>query len=282
MPLLHSDLGDKKVALVTGAAHGVGKAVVQRLEQDGFHVIAADRRRDFLEALESENVTAVELDVTDTEQVEAALSFIVQYFGRLDVLVNAHVQVHFGCVEEDSVEAAQSLFCTNYFGVVRVVKSALPFMREAGSGTIVNVMSMMSYMSTPFMGQYAASRHALRAFNESLRMELEPFGVHVAAVRISEKLAGSEEVELLRYQSHRKVHAYHNMVQAFVKWWVHRMDKPRNSETVADLVSEAVHSAHPKRYYTAGLIYRWYYWLQDPFGSAAGIDRLFQRLFRRG
>jgi NAD(P)-dependent dehydrogenase (short-subunit alcohol dehydrogenase family) len=119
------------------------------------------------------------MDVREPASIEAAVAFILQREGRLDVLVNNAGIALAGAVEETSIDEARGQFDTNFFGVHHVCRSVLPIMRKQGSGLIVNIGSIGGRITIPFQGFYCASKHALAALTDSLRMEVKPFGIQV-------------------------------------------------------------------------------------------------------
>ncbi len=169
-----------RVALVTGAAAGIGEAAAEALARAGFTVYGTSRR-----AAPGDRrgaVTFLALDVTDDASVAAAVGEVLDRSGRLDVLVNnAGIGIG-GAAEESSIDQARALFETNLFGVIRMTRAVLPHMRARGSGRIVNVSSVLGLVPAPFMALYAASKHALEGYSESLDHELREHGVRVSLI----------------------------------------------------------------------------------------------------
>ena len=127
-------------------------------------------------------VVFLPLDVTDDESVAGAVREVLDRSGRIDVLVNnAGVGVS-GAAEESSIEQARALFDTNLFGSIRMTRAVLPHMREQGSGRIINVSSVLGFMPAPFMALYAATKHAIEGYSESLDHEVREHGVRVLLV----------------------------------------------------------------------------------------------------
>jgi NAD(P)-dependent dehydrogenase (short-subunit alcohol dehydrogenase family) len=172
--------------LVTGASSGIGRATSLELAERGHRVFAAARRAPELEALarERDGIDAVPLDVTDASSVRAAASRIDELTADhgVDVLVNAAGYALGGPVETLSSEAVQHQFQTNVFGLLDVTRTFLPRMRERRSGRIVNVSSVVGRVVFPGMGVYSASKFAIEALSDALRMELAPFDVMVVLV----------------------------------------------------------------------------------------------------
>ena len=174
--------------LVTGCSSGFGLLTAVELARRGDHVTAtmrdpsrAGRLRDALEATGADvarRVDVIQLDVTD----EASVRRAVDEAGHLDAVVNNAGVASGAPVEETTVDALTSVFDTNVFGPLRVIRAVLPAMRAQGSGHIVNVTSLAAFVSPPFMGAYAASKHAADALGEALAAEVAPFGIHVTNV----------------------------------------------------------------------------------------------------
>ena len=177
------------VVLITGCSSGIGARTALAFAQRGDRVYATMRRAERgqelvdLAAGEGLLVRVLELDVTDDESVGRAVHEVLQVEGRIDVVVNNAGLAHIGSVELLSDEAMRETFETNLFGPIRVLKAALPAMRAAGSGVIVNVSSTAGRVSgIPSFWSYMASKHGLSVLSDSLAMELEPFGIRVLSI----------------------------------------------------------------------------------------------------
>ncbi len=168
------------VALVTGAAGGLGQAVARRLADEGLTVWAADLEEP--EGLNHEGVRPLALDVTSGKSVEAALEQVRREGDPVDLLVNAAGLAKPGALEEQPFEDVELQFGVNAYGPLRLARALAPGMRERGWGRIVNVSSTNGFVVTPFMGAYSASKYALEALSDALRMELKPWGVEVVVV----------------------------------------------------------------------------------------------------
>lgn len=172
--------------LVTGASSGIGRATSLELAGRGHRVFAAARRASVLEELARENrgIEALPIDVTDASSVRAGASCVEELtVGHgLDALVNGAGYALGGPVEALSAEAVQHQFQTNVFGLLDVTRAFLPKMRERRSGRIINVSSVVGRVVFPGMGVYSASKFALEALSDALRMEVAPFGVSVVLV----------------------------------------------------------------------------------------------------
>jgi NAD(P)-dependent dehydrogenase (short-subunit alcohol dehydrogenase family) len=168
------------VALVTGAAAGIGEAAARALVGAGFTVYGTSRKAAAGE--KRDGVVFLPLDVTDDGSVAGVVREVLERSGRIDVLVNNAGVGIAGAAEESSIEQARALFETNVFGSIRMTRAVLPHMREQGGGRIVNVSSVLGLVPAPFMALYAATKHAVEGYSESLDHEVREHGVRVLLV----------------------------------------------------------------------------------------------------
>src|SRR5947209_10083990 len=169
-----------RVALVTGASSGIGEAAARALVSAGFTVYGTSRRATAGE--KRGEVVFLPLDVTDDESVSDVVREVLDRSGRIDVLVNNAGLGVAGAAEESSLEQARALFDTNLFGAIRMTRAVLPHMREQRSGRIINVSSIVCLIPVPYMALYAASKHALEGYSESIDHEVREHGVRVLLV----------------------------------------------------------------------------------------------------
>ncbi|MFN3225623.1 MAG: SDR family NAD(P)-dependent oxidoreductase [Hyphomicrobiales bacterium] len=162
-----------KVAIVTGASSGIGAAIAARLTDAGATVIGTSRSQDGL----------ARLDVTDPISCNTLVAEILESHGRIDLLVNNAGFAQIGAFDAFTEEQNRKAFETNLFGAMRMARAVLPPMREVGRGRIVNICSVTSFLPAPFMGVYAATKHALQGFSTSLDHELRRTGLRSLAVR---------------------------------------------------------------------------------------------------
>jgi len=168
------------VVLITGVSSGIGRAVADAFAAKGFEVFGTSRNPQRTEPVPG--VELVQLDVADDASVAAAVSTVVQRAGRIDILVNNAGVGVFGAAEETSIAQAQQLFDTNFFGLVRLTREVLPHLRAQGSGRIINIGSVLGFLPSPYGSFYAASKHAVEGYSESLDHETREFGVRVSVV----------------------------------------------------------------------------------------------------
>jgi NAD(P)-dependent dehydrogenase (short-subunit alcohol dehydrogenase family) len=169
-----------QVALVTGASSGIGDAAAQALVGAGFTVYGTSRKAAAGE--ERGGVVFLPLDVTDDQSVDGAVREVLDRSGHIDVLVNNAGFGAAGAAEESSVDQARSLFETNVFGLMRMTRAVLPHMRQQGSGRVINVSSVLGFAPAPFGALYAASKHAVEGYSESMDHEVREYGVRVLLV----------------------------------------------------------------------------------------------------
>jgi NADP-dependent 3-hydroxy acid dehydrogenase YdfG len=180
-----------KVAIVTGASSGIGEATARELAQAGAHVVLAARSAERLDELATEldssatgsmasrRVVALPTDVSDRQAVERMVALTVAAWGRVDVLVNNAGLGLYAQLAEASPESMRYLMDVNYFGTLHCIQAVVPHMKAQGGGTIVNVSSIAGKHINPYQGAYCATKYALIAASDALRVELAPFGIRV-------------------------------------------------------------------------------------------------------
>ena len=185
-------MAGERIAVVTGASSGIGAASALRLARAGFHVVAGARRTDRLQALAEEvGATTLALDVTDPASVQAFAAAVADRHGHADLLVNnAGTGVGLDPVADAREEDWQATVDINVVGLLRVTRSFLPLLRAAPHAHIVNLGSIAGFEVYPGGAGYAASKHAVRAITQVLRLELngEP-------IRVTEIAPGMVETE---------------------------------------------------------------------------------------
>lgn len=171
----------QKVALITGVSSGIGRATATALVTEGFRVFGTMRDPARL-GQELGTVELIPMDVRNENSARSAVQSVLERAGRLDVLVNNAGIALIGSAEETSVEEAKQLFETNFFGVLRLTQLVLPVMRGQRSGRILNISSVVGFLPAPYMAVYAASKHAIEGYSESLDHELRQFGIRVSLI----------------------------------------------------------------------------------------------------
>jgi short-subunit dehydrogenase len=177
-----------KIVVITGASMGIGEAIAKLFLQEGARLVLCARDLARVEAAAqrigggAENVLCRACDVSRREQVGALMQAAVEKFGRIDILVN---NAGFGLndsVEKMDVVELRRMFDTNFFGALDCMQAAVPVMRQHGGGDIVNISSVSGHITTPYMGGYAASKHAMQAIGMAARMELKRHNINVVTI----------------------------------------------------------------------------------------------------
>jgi NAD(P)-dependent dehydrogenase (short-subunit alcohol dehydrogenase family) len=251
-----------KSALVTGASTGIGRATALCLDADGWRVFAGVRREEDAEALReagSERLLPLTLDVTDPEQIAAVAERVRKGVGGpgLDGLVNNAGVPYGGAVELLEIDELRRLLEVNVVGQVAVTQAFLPQVREA-RGRVVFVGSVNGRLAPPFLAAYAASKHAIEAVGDSLRMEMRPFGVEVAIVEpgavktpIWEKArqVGEESVAAMSEEQRR---LYGAQTEAFTSAALANAERGVAAEKVAKAIAHALSARRPRTRYLLG------------------------------
>ncbi|WP_030438287.1 oxidoreductase [Actinoplanes subtropicus] len=238
---------NKPIALVTGASAGIGKAVSLGLVKAGYEVIGTGRNTSRLARVNG--VTYLDLDVTSDESVTAAVEQVIQRYGRIDVLVNNAGVGSAGAAEESSVAQVQALFDINVFGVIRMTNAVLPHMRTQRCGRIVNISSVVGFIPAPFMAPYAASKHAVEGYSESIDHEVREYGVRVLLVEPGWTNTGFE-TNSVRPDTPMEVYAKQRTIAD--KLIVEAVKAGDDPDAVAQAVVAAATDTKPKLRYPAG------------------------------
>ena len=258
------------VALVTGASSGIGQAVARRLSEGGLTVFATVRNENARAAVESLGARGVLLDVTDESHRTQVVAGIQEQAGGIDVLVNNAGYALQKPVEQIEIDEFRQQFDTNVLAPVRLSQLVLPGMRRRGGGRIINVSSMGGRLVLPGGGAYHASKYALEAFSDALRLEVSSFGVRVVLVEpgvvqsefgSAAKTAASSAPGLGRESAEANVDdrelAYERfnaeLVRALALAYSGRKKKSDPSpEDVADVIHRAATTRSPRARYVVG------------------------------
>ena len=238
---------DQPVALVTGASSGIGRAAALALGDKGFAVVGTSRRS--ANATAPPGVEFLELDVASDESVHSLIGQVLERFGRIDVLVNNAGVGASGAAEESSIGQAKDVFDVNVFGVIRMTNAVLPHMRAQGDGRIVNVSSVLGFIPAPFMAVYAATKHAIEGYSESVDHEVREYGVRVVLVQPGYTSTGFEANSLA---PDSPLQVYAEQRDVFGDVLAAAMRDADDPAVVAKVIVAAATDQRPKLRYTAG------------------------------
>jgi NAD(P)-dependent dehydrogenase (short-subunit alcohol dehydrogenase family) len=236
-----------KTAIVTGASSGIGQASAERLTKAGYKVYGTSRRG---AQASQQSFEMLSLDVTNDESVAAAVGEVMRSAGRIDLLVNnAGFGVAPAGAEESSIEQARSIFETNFFGIVRMTRAVVPHMRRQGSGRIINIGSVLGLLPMPYGALYAATKHAVEGYSESLDHELRTRGIRVSVI---EPAYTKTQFDANFLEPDSKLDEYREIRASLGKTLKEVMAAADEPGVVADVVLRAASADRPKLRYTAG------------------------------
>lgn len=238
---------NQPVALVTGASSGIGKAAALALVDAGFEVVGTSRRASG--DARRDGVTFLGLDVASDTSVVGAVDRVIEKFGRIDVLVNNAGIGSAGAGEERSLAQDQQLFDINVFGLIRMTKAVLPHMRAQGRGRIINISSVLGFVPAPYMAAYAASKHAVEGYSESVDHEVRQHGVRVLLVEPAQTRTAFEANSP---KPAAPLPVYEQQRQVFERVMGAAMKDGDDPATVARAIVAAATDPKPKLRYPAG------------------------------
>jgi NADP-dependent 3-hydroxy acid dehydrogenase YdfG len=259
--------------LVTGASSGIGRAVAIELAQRGHTVFAAARRLAALEELAESHrgIVAVPLDVTDEKSIETAWALVdsASQGAGVDVLVNAAGFALTGPIETLTTQEVKRQFDTNVFGLLAVTRAVLPGMRKRRTGRIINISSIVGRTSFPAMGVYGATKYAVEALSDSLRMEIEPLGIKV--VLIEPGFVATDIVDASSRErddaavSSGNVDGYRPLIEGAERFSEKQMKQAMPASALGRTIADAAEARRPRTRYVTPV-------------SAKGLVALFTRL----
>jgi NAD(P)-dependent dehydrogenase (short-subunit alcohol dehydrogenase family) len=236
-----------KVWLITGCSTGFGRALAEAVLQKGDYLLATARKPEQLQALIEdypETAKAVRLDVTASQDIQAAIDTAIASFGRIDVLVNNAGHGLIAALEEISDVEIHQFFETNFFGALRLMRSVLPVMRQQGGGHIVNLSSTAGFVGFGGSSLYCGAKFALEGTSEALAKEVEPFGIKVTLIEPGAFRTDFNGRSLA--VAERSIDDYATLTNTALQWFK-AMDgqQPGDPAKAAQAIIQAVESPHP-------------------------------------
>ncbi len=245
----------KKTILITGSSSGIGAATAILFRDRGYEVVTSSRRPEDVTRLQQQGFLSVQLDLSDSQSIATGLDECMELVnGRLDAVFHNGAYGQPGALEDLPVEALKEQFETNLFGWHELSRRVIPYMRAQGSGRLIYNSSVLGLVCMPYRGAYNASKFALEAYADTLRLELRQSGISVVLVEpgpIDSKFRQHAYEAFQRYidpnQSEHRVQ-YQQMIERLTKNGLSGYFTLA-SETVADKVLKAVESKRPRRRY---------------------------------
>ncbi|ENW05324.1 oxidoreductase [Acinetobacter beijerinckii] len=236
-----------KVILITGASSGIGLATADLLNEAGFIVYGTSRRTSDSSQYK---FNLIELDVNNEDSVNRAIAKVIKNEGRIDVLINnAGFAIAPAGAEESSMQQAQAIFDTNFFGVVRMTRAVLPVMRKQNSGLILNISSVLGLLPMPFGALYSASKHALEGYSESLDHELRTQGIRVSLI---EPAYTKTSLGINLLEADAKISAYDHIREKLHQHMIKAINKSDDPGVVAKTILTVINSQNILPRYTSG------------------------------
>ncbi|MGD2273035.1 MAG: SDR family oxidoreductase [Desulfobacterales bacterium] len=244
-----------RVVLITGASSGIGRCCAEHLSQNGCRVYGTSRRASDADTTGgfpvSDTFTMMMMDVNDGASVRKGVAHVIAQESRLDVVVNNAGFAIAGALEDTTIQEAKSQLETNFFGALRVCRSALPIMRQQGSGYIVNMSSLGGLFGLPFQSAYSASKYALEGATEALRQELKPFGIKVVLIEPGDFRTDITRRRMITKKALRDSVYFDTFQRVLDIIETNERDAP-TPEKIARLVCKIINLDAPRLHYTVG------------------------------
>lgn len=242
----------KPSVLVTGASSGIGAATASLLLDRGWRVFAAARRLEPMAALEAQGAELFKLDLSNNQSRSALATELQSRVGALDALVNNAGFGEVGPLETMELERARAIFEVNVFGLMGLTQLLVPAMRQRGCGRIVNVSSIAGRWVTPGSGWYGASKFALEALSDALRLELKSFGLQVVIVEPGLIATNFGEIAFPSMQKALECNIYGTMMRNVRAGWERVYQGASSPLLVAQTIENALTKPKPAARYRCG------------------------------
>ncbi|MFL0246599.1 SDR family oxidoreductase [Candidatus Clostridium stratigraminis] len=255
---------NSKVVLVTGASSGIGQAIALTLMEKGYKVYGTSRSASDESIIKAKEGTGflkmISLDVCSEDSIEKAIDYILEREITIDILINNAGNGIAGSVEDTTTEEAYYQFNTNFFGVHRMCRAVLPKMREQRSGLIINISSVAGLISIPYQSMYSASKYAIEALTEALRIEVKPFGIKVSMIEPGDTKTGFTAKRLYTKASNSS--AYSEKFMKAIKTMEHDEQNGPSPKLLVDAALKIIDSKNPPIRIIGGFSYKVLYLLK--------------------
>ena len=258
----------QQIALLTGSSSGIGFETSLLLARNGIYTYATMRNlsksQEILDITKKEclPLKVLTLDVTDEKSTQKAIDMVMHEQNRIDILVNNAGYSLVGALEQISMDEIKEEFETNFFGIIKLIQKVLPLMRKQRSGRIINVSSLAGRIGLPIASAYVSSKFALEGLSESLKYEVQDFGIYVILIepgviktnfiknlKIGKQVITSENGDVNTSSADLP---YAEITQKRISAFKPRFEKGSSAKEVADTILEAVTSDKPKFRYIVG------------------------------
>lgn len=258
----------QQIALLTGSSSGIGFETSLLLARNGIYTYATMRNlsksQEILDITKKEclPLKVLTLDVTDEKSTQKAIDMVMHEQNRIDILVNNAGYSLVGALEQISMDEIKEEFETNFFGIIKLIQKVLPLMRKQRSGRIINVSSLAGRIGLPLASAYVSSKFALEGLSESLKYEVQDFGIYVILIepgviktnfiknlKIGKQVITSENGDVNTSSADLP---YAEITQKRISAFKPRFEKGSSAKEVADTILEAVTSDKPKFRYIVG------------------------------
>ena len=279
-----------QVILITGASAGIGATLAQSLAQQylGLQLVLAARRLDQLEQVAEicrkggAEVLVVPTDMAQIDQVQALARQALAQFGRVDVLVNNAGYGQMGPIELQPAEAVQRQFQVNVLGTIFLVQALIPAMRQQGGGRIINMSSIAGRTAFPCGGLYSASKFALEALSDTLRMELEPFNIKVSVIEpgpVSTEFFAVVQQEITQAIPDAATTVYRAAFQQMTQLEAQTRSQAWTCAQVVAVIQRAMTAKNPRPRYIAATSGEFLVFMLTKVVPRRWVDRFWQKFY---
>lgn len=241
------------IVVVTGASSGIGHAIALGLSKSGHKVYGISRSK-----VHDKDIRSIQADVTDLDGIRQAFTDIFEIEGKIDVLINNAGMGISGSLEGTTTEDAMKILDVNIMGVFNTIKVVLPLMRASNGGKIINISSVASRLAIPFQAFYSASKAAVNAMSDALRIEVSPFGIQVCSVMPGDIRTGFTKNRRKNEDDHE---SYGERVRKSVAVMEHDEENGMDPEKAASVVKRLIKRKRMPYYKTIGFKYKLFVFL---------------------